>query len=196
MFRKPMTDLMILILAGGEGRRIGGEKPFCRLADRTLLDRTVQYARTFSDFVAISVRDGPPTGKLPRIVDDPAIEGPLGGLAAGLRFAEAEGYEFLLTMPCDMPFLPDDLLVRLKERIGGATVAVASSRGHLHPVCALWRSTATRALDSYLSSGRRSLKGLAEAAGCISVEWSDEPDRFFNINTEADLAEAERLLAS
>lgn len=190
-----MTDPMILILAGGEGRRIGGEKPRRRLDGETLLDRAIAYARRYSDLVAISVRAGGRSSDLPLIVDDPEIEGPLGGLAAGLRFAQREGREFLFTLPCDMPFLPDDMLARLEGALGHASAAVASSNGHLHPVCALWRSAAATELRPYLVSGRRSLKGFAETAGCVSVEWSDESDPFFNINTERDLAEANHRIA-
>jgi molybdenum cofactor guanylyltransferase len=74
---------------------------------------------------------------------------------------------------------------------------VASSGGHLHPVCGLWRVSALDAVPAYLASGRRSLRGFAEAAGFTAVDWPIEPlDPFFNINTPEDLAAAERLLAN
>ena len=174
--------MRIVILAGGEGRRIGGGKPQRLLGGETLLDRALRRARTWSGDVLVAAREGGD------IADDPAIEGPLGGLATAL----ASGGD-VLTIPCDMPFLPDDLPARLAS---DATVTVAASGGHLHPVCALWKAEAQDSLPAYLATGRRSLKGFAQAAGYEAVEWPAEPfDPFFNINDEAALARAEALLA-
>ena len=175
--------MRIVILAGGAGRRIGGGKPQRLLAGETLLERALQRARTWSDEVLVAAREGGD------IADDPAIEGPLGGVAAALR----PGGD-LLTIPCDMPFLPDDLPARLTSE---APVTVAASGGRLHPVCALWKTGAREALPAYLATGRRSLTGLAEKAGYQVVDWPIEPfDPFFNINDAADLARAEDLLRS
>ena len=66
---------------------------------------------------------------------------------------------------------------------------MAASGGRLHPVCALWKAEAAAGLPAYLATGRRSLRGFAEAVGYEAVEWPSEPfDPFFNINDEADLA--------
>jgi molybdopterin-guanine dinucleotide biosynthesis protein A len=175
--------MRIVILAGGEGRRIGGAKPQRLLGGETLLDRALRRARDWSDDVLVAAREG---GDLQ---DDPAIEGPLGGIAAALALGAD-----VLTIPCDMPFLPDDLPGRL---VSDAVATVAASGGRLHPVCAVWKAGARGALPAYLATGRRSLTGFAEAAGYRAVEWPTEPfDPFFNVNDEADLARAEALLRS
>jgi molybdopterin-guanine dinucleotide biosynthesis protein A len=110
-----------------------------------------------------------------------------------MRFASAEGKQFVLAIPADMPFLPADLLDRLREAIGDEGCALAESGGHIHPVCSLWRAGTTALAESYAASGRRSLKGLAASLGFVTVEWPTEPvDPFFNINTNEDLAEAAR----
>jgi molybdenum cofactor guanylyltransferase len=173
--------MRIVILAGGEGTRIGGGKPRRLLGGETLLDRALRRARSWSGEVLVAAREGGD------IMDDPAVEGPLGGVAAALTLGGD-----VLTIPCDMPFLPDDLPGRLTT---DAAATVAASGGRLHPVCALWRMAAREALPAYLATGRRSLTGFAEAAGYRAVDWSIEPvDPFFNINDEADLARAEALL--
>lgn len=175
--------MRIVILAGGEGRRIGGAKPQRQLGGETLLERALRRARNWSDQVLVAAGEGSD------LEDDPAIEGPLGGVAAALALGGDT-----LTIPCDMPFLPDDLPSRLK---GNAAVTVAGSGGHLHPVCALWTAAARLALPAYLATGRRSLTGFAEAAGYEAVDWPTEPvDPFFNVNDDADLARAEALLRS
>jgi molybdopterin-guanine dinucleotide biosynthesis protein A len=175
--------MRIVILAGGEGRRIGGGKPRRWLGIMPLLNYALAFAHSVTDDVLVV------GGKGSDLKDDPAIEGPLGGLAAAL----ALGGE-VLTIPCDMPFLPDDLPERLRS---DAAATVAMSGGRLHPVCALWKRRALRALPAYVATGRRSLTGFAEAIGYQAVEWPTEPfDPFFNINDEADLAQAEAMLRS
>ena len=175
--------MRIVILAGGEGRRIGGGKPQRRLGGLTLLDRALRRARDWSDEVLVAAREGGD------IRDDPAVAGPLGGLAAALALGGD-----VLTIPCDMPFLPDDLPARLAS---DAAATVAASGGRLHPVCALWKGEAAEGLPAYLATGRRSLTGFAEAVGCRVVDWPAAPvDPFFNINDDADLRRAEALLRS
>jgi molybdopterin-guanine dinucleotide biosynthesis protein A len=188
----------VVILAGGDGRRIGGAKPLRLLGGQQLIERAIDIARSLSPRVAVSVRDDAQLGDLPveRIFDETGIGGPLGGLASALAFAETHRANQVLTIPCDAPFLPDDLLVRLSEALQpGIAAAVASSGGRLHPTCALWRRHLRVMLEAYLQSGERSLQGFAEHVGHAAVEWPTDPiDPFFNINSEADLAVAEKLL--
>lgn len=188
--------LLVAVLAGGEGRRIGGAKPERRLGGETLLARALRTARLWSEEAKVVVREPGQAGGAPFLLDDPAIAGPLGGLAAALRHARERGYEAVLTLPCDMPFVPADLADRLHAAIGSGT-AVAASGGALHPVCALWLAVALDRLDAYLATGRRSLRGFAEAVGLVVIEWPSEPlDPFFNINDQADLRRAQAMLRS
>ena len=189
--------IVAVILAGGAGSRIGGGKTSRWLGGRTLLDRASSQAREWSDSVAVAVRE-PDQAKgtdLRFILDETGIEGPLAGLAAGLRFARDERADAVLTLPADMPFLPADFGERLQDAVGGSTAAIASSGGRLHPVCGLWRTVGLDRLAGYLASGQRSLRGFAEHVGFTAVEWPTAPaDPFFNINRAEDLAAAERLL--
>lgn len=192
-----MTEVAVVILAGGEGRRIGGEKPLRLLGERRLIDWALDLSCGWSNSVAVAVRDPSQTPSLEvEIVEDDAIEGPLGGLAAALKSARSKGLAFLLTIPADMPFLPSDLLDRLAAAIDQSGCAIASSGGHAYPVCGLWRVSTLALLDDYVPSGRRSLKGFAALVGAVEVEWPAGPDDpFFNINTAGDLAEAEKRLS-
>ena len=186
-----------VILAGGEGSRIGGGKPMLRLGGMTLLERAIDYALTQSDLIAVAVRDTWQVGGsiVTVLEDDPEIEGPLAGLVSALDFAHQQKADAVLTLPTDMPFLPPDLAERLGTDLAGNRSAVAVSGGHLHPVCGLWRAESLDFVPAYLASGRRSLRGLAETVGHAAVDWPAEPvDPFFNINTPADLASAEQRL--
>jgi molybdopterin-guanine dinucleotide biosynthesis protein A len=116
-------------------------------------------------------------------------------LVAALGFGRDEDADAVLTLPADMPFLPPDLADRLAEELANKRAAIAKSCGHLHPVCGLWLTAALDFVPEYLASGRRSLRGLAETVGYVAVDWPTGPeDPFFNINTSADLAEAEQRI--
>jgi molybdenum cofactor guanylyltransferase len=187
----------VAILAGGEGSRIGGGKPLVALGSMSLIERAVARAQGWSDEVVVALRSPDQLGgtAIHSIADNPAIAGPLGGLAAALDWAKSEGAQTLLTIPCDMPLLPDELPHRLGAALDDHAAALASSGGRLHPVCGLWRVRVQQAIPTYCATGRRSLRGFAEHVGFAAVDWPAEPvDPFFNINSRADLAEAERLL--
>ena len=190
--------LAVVILAGGEGLRIGGGKPLRQLGGRRLIDHALDFAGRLSPHVAVSVRAG---ARLPgvtadQIEDEQGDWGPLAGLDAALRHADALDQDRLLTLPCDSPFLPADLPVRLAGALTASLGAsIASSDGQLHPVCALWRTEAHRLLAGYVATGRRSLLGFAERPGYVAVEWPvGAVDPFFNINTQQDLERAEELM--
>jgi molybdopterin-guanine dinucleotide biosynthesis protein A len=190
-------EIAVVILAGGEGRRIGGNKPGRLLNGKRLIDRALDRALSWSELVAISVRDPATLGPddVPILPDTPDIGGPLAGLASALRFAAECGCDLVLVIPADMPFVPPDLPDRLIAAIGDLGCAIASSGGHLHPVCGLWRATAAEHLAGYLAGQGRSVKGFAAMIGFREVEWPCEPlDPFFNINTADELIEAERRL--
>lgn len=191
-------EIAAVVLAGGEGRRIGGAKPQRMLAGRTLLERAAAQASTFSDLTAVAVRDRALAG-VPddlTLIEDAPWEGPLGGLAAALAFARAHGRAAVLTLPCDMPLVPPDLAPRLATALGDRAAALATSGGRLHPVCGLWRVEAVDALPAWAGTGQRSLKGFAAALSFATADWPVEPvDPFFNVNTAEDLARAEALLA-
>ena len=189
---------VVAILAGGAGRRIGGDKPQRRLGGARLLDRAVTAARTAASPVILVVRNPDQAkGFVGTIVlDAPGIEGPLAGLLAALTWAADVGATRVLTLPCDMPFLPSDLCTRLDRALTpDLGVAVAASGGRLHPVCGLWRTSAAGTLVQRAQQGRLSLHGLSEAVGRAVVDWPVAAgDPFININTAADLAEAEAAL--
>jgi len=188
-------DVAVAILAGGEGRRIGGGKAVRQFAGERLIDRALRNARSWSDLTIVSVRDAGQVEPLGAsvITDQRNIAGPLAGLVSALQFAAESGRDLVLTIPADMPFLPANLLDRLRSAIRDGGCAIASSGGHLHPVCALWRTSALKQVGRYLAGEQRSLRRFASRIGFSEVEWSTEPfDPFFNINTAEELAEAER----
>ena len=190
--------MLVAVLAGGEGRRIGGGKAQRLLGGRTLLDRAVAKVRFWDCTPILVTRDEFAGASCEVIHDRPELEGPLAGLAAAYDKAEEDGETFLLLIACDMPFLPGNVPERLAWMVdGGANCAMARSNGRDVPVCSMWNAEALgRSLPDYLEGEDRSLFGLANMLGYVTVEWdAGEGDPFFNINTPEDLAEAEARLA-
>lgn len=190
-------DIAVAILAGGEGSRIGGGKPLIELAGKTLVERAHDHARSWATSISVVLRSPGQLGlvQLPSIIDAVGMEGPLAGLAAALTWTASSGVGRLLAIPCDMPFLPDDLPQRLGAGIGECRAALASSGGRLHPVCSLWKSEAVEQLADYARTGKNSLNGFARHVGFVEVEWPATPgDPFFNINSQADLVTAEQII--
>lgn len=193
--RRSDMRMLVVILAGGEGSRMGGGKPLRRLGGETLIDRAVRRALGWSGEVRVALREAGQAGAVPVpvLLDDPGIWGPLAGLASGLKAARESGFTHVLTLPCDMPFLPEDMAERLSAGAGQG-VAIAGSGGQLYPVCGLWPVSVLDQVADYVASGRRSLKGLAAIAGMTVVDW---PERdFVNVNDPGELEAAERRLAS
>lgn len=130
---------------------------------------------------------------LPVLADGPGArgEGPLAGVLAGLAWAEDIGAEALVTVACDTPFLPRDLVARLAAHPGGA---FARSAGRDHPTAALWPCAARARLAALFAGGERRMRGAL--AGAQAVEFAASPDPFANLNTPEDLAAAATRLAA
>jgi len=190
--------LLVVVLAGGEGRRMGGGKPLRLFRGRTLIAHALDRAFSWSSRVAVSVRSPDQVGRVaaPLVLDTPGIEGPLAGLSAALSFARHLGAGRLLTLPCDMPGLPDDLARRLEQAVvPGAGVAIAMCGDRLHPVCAVWDVEVQASLSAYLAGGRSSVRGFSEAVGMKAVVWDDAyATAFENFNYQADLRRADDLV--
>jgi len=190
-----------IVLVGGEGRRIGGGKPFVALGGRPLLAHVVERVAPQLSRLALSVRAPDPryaSFGLPLIVDRPNVEGPLAGLLAGLDWAAAEGAGWLLTVPTDTPFLPANLVARLVAAAAGAETeaVVAASAGAPHPTVGLFRPALAPRLERHLASTpRRSIAAFLDTLATATADFPTDPlDPFLNVNTSDDLVRAARLL--
>jgi molybdopterin-guanine dinucleotide biosynthesis protein A len=124
-----------------------------------------------------------------RVVPDAigGFAGPLAGLHAGLC---AAAHPLLLTAPCDSPFLPLDLVSRLKNAIGENDLAVAKTGDQPHPVFALVRKPVRGNLERFLSGGGRKIDAWYASLKVVEVAFDDEADAFRNINTREELNNA------
>jgi molybdopterin-guanine dinucleotide biosynthesis protein A len=185
-----------VILAGGEGRRMGGaDKALLVLAGESLLSRAVARLEPQVERLAISANGDPArfAGFGLTVLPDARRQGPLSGLLAGLNWAAAGGADALVTAPVDCPFLPPDLVPRL-WLAGAGGVALAESGGALHPTFGLWPVGLAAPLAAFLASGAKaSVRDFAQAHGMSAASFPDDGS-FENLNTPADLARAAALL--
>jgi molybdopterin-guanine dinucleotide biosynthesis protein A len=196
--------LLGLVLAGGQARRMGGgDKPLLDLAGRPILDHVLARIAPQCDGLLLSANGDP--ARFSRwditVVADEVMgfPGPLAGILAGLDWAAAHrpDVEALVSVAGDTPFIPADLVARLKAAAqeAGLPLAVAVSGGRRHPVVGLWTVSLRRPLrHALIQEGQRGVGAVAARLGCAGAEWSARPvDPFFNVNTPEELAEAERL---
>jgi molybdopterin-guanine dinucleotide biosynthesis protein A len=127
--------------------------------------------------------------------------GPLAGVLAALDWAAANrpGVSTVLSAAADCPFLPRDLVVRLKDALvnENAELAVAASGGQSHPVIGLWSVALRDELrHALVQDNIRQVGRWTARYKLATVAWPTQPlDPFFNANTMDDIAEAERLAA-
>lgn len=166
------------VLAGGRATRFGSDKALAEIGGQTLLALAIQALQRSCDRVVVVGRDAASVDTIP---DWPAPDlGPLAGIAASLRHAEAAGFDAVLTCGVDSVGLPPDL-----DRILDPSPAYLTGQ----PVVGLWPATAARAVEAILAgNGRHSMLALAHAIGARPVNLAANPA---NINTPADLAAAE-----
>ena len=121
-----------------------------------------------------------------RVVSDAigGYAGPLAGLQAGLQ---AVTNPLAVTVPCDSPFLPTDLVARLRQYLGANDLAVAKTGDQPHPVFALVRQSVAGNLEAFLASGGRKIDAWYAALKVVEVSFDDEADAFRNINTLDEL---------
>lgn len=192
-----------IVLAGGEGRRIGGGKPFARLAGAPLLAHVLRRVEPQVRCLAVSVHredDRFAAFGRPLLVDPEGVAGPLAGLLAGLEWASGHcAAAWLLTVPVDTPFLPHDLAARLVAAVDPGTEAViAASAGTRHPTVALFRAgLAPRLVRHLAATQRRSVGAFLATLRTTEIVFATDPfDPFLNVNTPEDMAAAEALLAA
>ena len=183
-----------VLLAGGQGSRMGGvDKGLVELAGRPMAAHALARLAPQVDELIINANQNLEVWRgfgYPVFGDDiGGFAGPLAGLHAGLK---ANVHPFLVTVPCDSPFLPADLVARLAEALErtGADIAVARTFDQPHPVFALVRTSVRPHLETFLGAGGRKIDAWYASLAAVEVPFDNEADAFRNINTRDELAAA------
>lgn len=180
-----------VVLAGGKGRRMGGvDKGLVAFLGKPLIEHVVQRLRPQVDEIFINAnRELAQYGNLgyPVIEDDiSGFAGPLAGLHKALQVSENA---YVLTVPCDSPFLPHNLVERLMNGLveRDADLAVAKTGQQAHPVFCLCRKALLPNLEAYLHSGGRKFETWYSTLEVAEVLFNDNAKAFANVNTPEEL---------
>ena len=191
------AEICGLVLAGGQGRRMGSvDKGMQPLQGRPMIQHVIDRLRPQVGDLLINANQN-----LERyaefgcpVVPDRVggFAGPLAGLDAGLHRTDAL---LIVTVPCDSPFLPHDLVARLATARSAidADIAVARTGSQPHPVFALVCTRVRSHLADFLARGERKIDHWYASLSVVEVPFDDEADAFANINTRDELAQHDRL---
>ena len=202
----PVPPTLGLVLAGGLARRMGGgDKARIEIGGISILDRVLACLSAQCTGIIINANGDPArfadTGL--EVVPDnvEGYLGPLAGILAGLDWLARQdnGVEWMLSVPGDCPFLPDDLVERLhtarRRKGAGVPLACARSGEWRHPVIALWPLALREDLRTALvEDDLRKIEVWTARHGIAIADWPAEPvDPFFNVNTPEDAERATRI---
>ena len=193
-----MINIDGVILAAGRSSRMGSvNKVQSLLAGRTLLDHAKANLAPQVDALLVNGDKS--------LCGDEAIadrlegfKGPLAGLYSTLLSDKLSSAEYLMMAPCDGPFMPNNLVAVLYAEISAtdADIACARYQGFAQPTFSLWHKRVTAVVEQALLVKKNGgFKPLLEGLNSVYLDWPEQGiNPFFNINTQDDLAEAERLL--
>lgn len=192
-----------MVLAGGEGRRLGGvDKGLQIWRGRALIDHLLERLRAQQglslDAIGISANrnlDDYRQRGLPVRVDDLAHagSGPLAGMVQALRFAREQGCSAVWLLPCDAPLLPLDLGAKLRAALKQADLVAPrlcppDDGGGWQPAHAMLRASLLEAFESALANGQRKLLDTMLTLGLqpLDLARDDHADAFLNLNHPQD----------
>ena len=200
MCASPSSLITGVILAGGQGRRMGGvDKGLKVLRGRPMVQWVIERLEPQVDELLINANQNLDAyGRLGyRVIPDEigGFAGPLAGLQRGLSEAR---HPLVATAPCDSPFLPRDLLARLLDALsqGKKDLAVAKTGDQPHPVFCLCRTSVRDSLNTFLAVGGRKIDAWYAQLDVVEVSFDDQTEAFSNINTPDELKSFESTPAT
>jgi molybdopterin-guanine dinucleotide biosynthesis protein A len=181
-------QLGAIVLAGGRSRRMGAPKALLDWHGGTLVRRTTGILQRIADPVVVVHADGqalPPLVGVERAADRAPDRGPLEGIAAGLR-AVAGRCPAVFVSGTDLPLLHPDLVLALATGRGEHDVAVPVADGHVHHLCAVYRTDLLPAVEQQLAGDRLRVGRLLEGIDVLRLDATTlpHPESLRNLNTD------------
>jgi molybdopterin-guanine dinucleotide biosynthesis protein A len=204
-----MSERTAVVLAGGRSTRFGDEdKAVADLAGTPMIRRVVDRVAPAVDAVVINCRSAQRasiedvlTGAAVPVAfaeDEYPDEGPMAGMATGLRAVEGE-YAFVVA--CDMPFVDAEFVDYLFERAAGHEAAVPRPDQWFETTHAVYRAAAmVDACEAALEAGEKRIVAPLFDLDFVVVDAEEvrehgHPDTFENCNTREDFEDAARRLS-
>lgn len=185
-----LQDITAVILAGGQGRRMGGEdKGLLEFDGRSIVEILIEKLKLQQVGIVINANrnhDKYQSYGLPVISDElEDYQGPLAGFATAMKSVATD---YILTLPCDGPFLADnfvDLFIEAQS-LKQSPICVAHDGERLQPVYALIKIDLLDSLNQFLKSGDRKIDRWYAQHDYALVDFSTQKNMFGNINRPED----------
>lgn len=193
-----LDNVGAVILAGGRATRMGGEdKGLVCLKGKPLVCRAAEKLMPVCARVVVSAnRNLAAYRALGLTVVTDSLENFPGPLAGWHSAMDALTTDYVVSIPCDVPFFPADMVEKLYAALVARpdqACAAVRAGGFPQPTAAMMRRTARSSLAQYLAKGEHRVRGWLESAGCVWVDFGDL-QAFANINTPEELAAAHQRL--
>ncbi|MCP3665148.1 MAG: molybdenum cofactor guanylyltransferase MobA [Gammaproteobacteria bacterium] len=187
-----------VILAGGQATRMDGQdKGLIALAGRAMIEHVIDSMRPQVDHLMINANRNHQIYQrygVPLFADSiSGFSGPLAGITAAL---EQSRTDLVLMAPCDGPWLPEDLLIRLYDKMNAAgnKLSVAHDGERTQPLFGLYHRELLPSIKEYLEGGDRKLMLWIDRQQPAMVDFSDSPNAFVNVNTPEEKSRIEATI--
>lgn len=185
------ADITGLVLAGGQGRRMGGnDKGWVNFRGRPLVEHAIARLQPQVATLMISANRNLQRYRAlgyPVLVDDDGgldpFPGPLAGWLTALRACKTP---WLASVPCDAPFIDDELVARLANALASSRAAVAHVGERMEPMFCLLHIDLIDDLAQALANGERSAETFLRSVAAAPAEFLHSP-AFANLNSPADI---------
>ena len=191
-------NITAVILAGGRAQRMGGQdKGLLLVNGKPIIEFIINALRPQVEHILINANRNHERYRqygYPVIADImDGYLGPLAGMASGMQAASTD---YIVTVPCDSPLIPENLVNELYARLqqAQAKLCVAHDGQRLQPVYALLHRSLLPGLLAYLELGERKVESWCALQKPAVADFSLAPQIFLNINSPEDLETVARYL--
>ncbi len=203
---KEIKSLPVVILAGGQAKRMGGkDKALIELQNRTLLSHVLEKISGYASPISLNINKNQEKFlkfNYPILKD--RIEGflgPLSGIFTAIHWAKEINEDWVLTLPCDTPYLPNDLIPRFIKLAldldNDFDVISVKCNNQTHPVIGLWKTNLIYKLENSLKNDIRKIDLFTSKINIKYVEYFLDDvclDPFLNLNSPFDILHSQKIL--
>lgn len=191
-----------LILAGGKSSRFSGDdKAWIEWKGKPMIQYVIDAIRPQVDDIIISANKNLDQYQIPgytvlRDISDES-RGPLEGILTATKYLAShfpdEQDIRLLTVPCDMPLIPENLSTLLDPSGLSKQICVARDAQRIQSLVTIIPLSFKNELENFLSNGQRKVETWILSSNPVIVDLSECADKFYNVNSQADLEKLDKL---
>ena len=196
-------NILGTILAGGKSKRMGQDKPFLNLNNKTLIEHTIDKVKKYlNELIIVTNKENEFFTKNNLITVKDYIGGQLGplmGILTAMKWVKENSpkHSWIASFPCDTPFFPESIIPKFIEesKKKESLILCASSHGRKHNIFGLWSIDLYDKLYNDLVNNKvRKVQDWTKENNIKNLEFEfKDYDPFFNINTAEDLEFAKKL---